>query len=157
MGGTPSEPKNGLVVIFFVFVFWLVFEPEAYRRKLLRFVNHQLRNQIWQEHLRVRASSLCARVSVYLWVHTWLLHQQCLTEVKHSRPYVRSVQVTCINTATTHQQQQHRGCPMNRGVRVGAASITDEPKKTPAMIKPDLLPTTYYLPVSYTHLRAHET
>ena len=34
---------------------------------------------------------------------------------------------------------------MNRGVRVGAASITDEPEKTPAMIKPDLLPTTYYL------------
>ena len=35
--------------------------------------------------------------------------------------------------------------PRNRGVRVGAASVTDEPEKTPAMIKPDLLPTTYYL------------
>ena len=35
--------------------------------------------------------------------------------------------------------------PMNRGVRVGAASITDEPEKTPATQLPDLLPTTYYL------------
>ena len=91
--------------------FLFVFEQEANRRKLLRCWNHQLRNQKWQEHLRVRASTLCARVSVHLCVHTWLLHQQCLTVVKHSRPYVRSVQVTCINTATTHQQQQqHQVC-----------------------------------------------
>ena len=46
------------------------------------------------------------------------------------------------NTATTTLSV----CLMNRGVWVGAASITDEPEKTPAMIKLDLLIlTTYYL------------
>ena len=49
------------------------------------------------------------------------------------------------NTATTTSSV----CLMNRGVRVGAASITDEPEKTPAMIKPDLLPTTYDLLPTY--------
>ena len=39
---------------------------------------------------------------------------------------------------------------MNRGVRVGAASITDEPEKTPAMIKLDLL-SYYILPTTYSY------
>ena len=41
-------------------------EQEANRRKLLMCVNHQLRNQKWQEHLRVRASTSCARACVYV-------------------------------------------------------------------------------------------
>ena len=50
------------------------------------------------------------------------------------------------NTATTTSGVSL----MNRGVRVGDASITDEPEKTPAMIKLELLPTTYYLlPTTY--------
>ena len=36
-------------------------------------------------------------------------------------------------------------------MRVGAASITDEPEKTPAMIKLDLLPTTYYYYYYYSY------
>ena len=63
-GGTLSEPKtwsrHGLLCIRF----WFVPEQEANRGKLLRCGNHQSGNQKWQEHLRVRASSLCARVSV---------------------------------------------------------------------------------------------
>ena len=49
------------------------------------------------------------------------------------------------NTATTTSSV----CLMNRGVRVGAASITDEPEKTPAMIKLDLL--SYYLLIHTTY------
>ena len=60
------------------------------------------------------------------------------TQQKHSS--------TINNTATTTSSVSL----MNEGVRVGAASITDEPEKTPAMIKLDLVPTTYYLlPITY--------
>ena len=48
-----------------------------------------------------------------------------------------------INTATTTRSMS----PMNRGVRVGVASTTDEPKKHPRHNNMTyyLLPTTYYL------------
>ena len=63
-GGDPSRAQKwsqrGLLCIRF----WFVPEQEASQGKLLRCVHHQSGNQKWQEHLRVRANSLCARVSV---------------------------------------------------------------------------------------------
>ena len=94
-------------------------------------------------------------------MHEGFLYQQCVTVVNHSRPHIRSSHGNSINTTKTEQQQhQHSNnnikCVSNeQGVRVGAASITDEPEKAPAMIKPDLLPTTYYL-LSY-YLLIHTT
>ena len=90
---------------------------------------------------------VCAHLCVYFGVcmDACMLmvahHQQCLTvtAVNHSRPHARSVQVTLLNTTTTPQQQQHTATTTSRrvsnergGVRVGAASMTDEPEKTPA-------------------------
>ena len=106
-GGDPIRAQKWSRCDLLCVRFWFVFEQEANRRKLLRCGNHQPGNQKWQEHLRVRASTLCARVSVHLCVHTWLLHQQCLTVVKQSRPHIRSSHINCINTTTTQQQQQH--------------------------------------------------
>ena len=76
---------------------------------------------------RVALSAVCHRCQS---ITPEVLMTTLSTQQKHS---------TNNNTATTTSSVR----PMNRVVRVGAASITDEPEKTPAMIKPDLLPTTY--------------
>ena len=111
---------------------------------------------------------MCAHLCVYLGVcvDVCKLACACVCEYACNKGCcISSVSFMSITTGhiseafmvTLRTQQQHSSnnnntatatsneCPMNRGVRVGAASITDEPEKTSAMIKPDPLPTTHYL------------
>ena len=82
-GGTLSEPKNGLVAVFFVFVFLFGIEQEANRRKLLRCASLAREPEMAgafacaRKHLLCTCMCvrICVSISVYVWMYvSWHVH-----------------------------------------------------------------------------------
>ena len=96
---------------------------------------------------------LCVRICVSMSIAHACIYGCSISNVSLLSIIAGHISDVLMSTLSTQQQHSNNNktattskvCPMNRGARVGAASITDKPENTPAMIKPDLLPTTFYL------------